>query len=186
MKTTTLVWLVLCCAALFAIGYVSHAPKTAQSAAGEKPWNSQAIRSSFAGVQVREVDATHAALDFVYDLENRTANDFEVAPGPGIVVMKRLNSDGSLISDPNARLLSAAFIPTNNRTRFTVEMMEPFAWPAKQGAVADQSFRDFVKSQASGLEGFVIFDQTSRYEIDLPIDLATTAASTAPAPKSSD
>lgn len=187
MKSSTLIWVGICCAALFfGGGYALHAPKRAQSSAGQKPWNSQAIRSSFAGVQVREVDATHAALDFVYDLENRTASDFEVAPGPGVVVMKRLNSDGSLVSDPNARLLSAAFIPTNNRTRFTVEMTEFFDWPAKQDADADQSFREFLRREVSGLEGFVIFDQSSRYEIELPIDLATSAASVTPPPKSSD
>jgi hypothetical protein len=123
------------------------------------------------------MDATHAALDFVYDLENRTASDFEVAPGPSAVIMKRLKSDGSLSSDPNARLLSVAFIPINNRTRLTVEMTELFDWPAKQDSDADQSFREFVSRETSGLEGFVIFDQNSRYEIDLPINLATSTAS---------
>lgn|GEM_PF-2506442 len=174
---------ILCCAVLFfAAGYFAHAPRTIPSSsksAAEQPWNSQAIQSSLIGVKVRELDATHAAIDFVYDLQNQTSRDYQLTPGPSAVIMKRLKTDGSLSSDPDSRLVSAAFVPTNNRTRITLEMTEPFNWPAKQDAAADQSFRDFVHRAASSLEGFVIFDQASRYEIELPINLAASAPAVA-------
>lgn len=169
---------ILCCAVLFfAAGYFSRAPKVVHSATNQEPWNSQAIRSSFTGVQVRELDSSHAAVDFLYDLENRTNSDFELAPGPNAIVMKRLKVDGSLSADANARLTSTAFIPTNNRTRVTLEVTGHFIWPAKQDASTDQALRDLVQREASGLDGFVIFDQASRYEIVLPIDLAASLPS---------
>lgn len=179
MKKTLLIWaLLLSCAALFfAAGYFWKAPKPTEPPAGQKPWNSRAIESTFAEVQVRQLDATHAAVDFVYDLDNRTNSDFQLTPGPGAVIMKRFKADGSLSSDADARLVSDAFVPTNNRTRITVEIAEPFNWPAQRDSAADQSFRDFVARASSGLEGFVIFDQITRYEIDLPIRLAASAVS---------
>lgn len=177
---------ILCCAVLFfAAGYFSRAPKVVQSATRQQPWNSEAIRSSFTGVQVRELDADHAAVDFLYDLENRTNADFQLAPGPNAIIMKRLKVDGSLSSDADARLTSTTFIPTNNRTRVTLEVIESFYWPAKQDAAADQSLRELVLRVASGLEGFIIFDQASRYEILLPINLSSSSRpSVATTPKS--
>ncbi len=148
-----------------------------QSADVPKPWNTRAITSAFTGLKVRELDATHAAVDFVYDLENRTDRDYQLTPGPGAVVMRRLQADGSLSSDTDARLVSAAFVPTNDRTRITMEMTESFGWPAKQDEAADQKLRDLVTREAAGLQGFVIFDQSSRYEIELPINLAVSSPS---------
>jgi hypothetical protein len=166
---------ILACALLFlAAAYAWKAPQSNQAAAGQKPWNSRAIGSAFTGVQVREVDATHAAVDFLYDLDNRTNSDFRLAPGPSNVIMRRLKADGSLSSDKDAHLAAAAFVPTNNRTRVAVEVTDAFDWPAKEDAAANQAFRSLVAREASGLEGFVIFDQISRYEIELPIDLATS------------
>ena len=174
VKSTIIIG-ILCCALLFfGAAYFWHAPGVVQSAAGPKPWNTRAIGSAFTEVRVREMDATHAAVDFVYDLENRTSSDYQLTPGPSAVVMRRLKADRSLSSDTNAHLLSAAFVPVNNRTRITVEMTEAFNWPAKQDSAADQSFRDLVTHEASDLEGFVIFDQLSRYEIELPIHLAAS------------
>lgn len=170
MKSTITIGVLGCALLFLGAAYLWHSPHVVQSAAGQKPWNRTAIVSTFTGVKVRELDATHAAADFVYDLENRTNGDFQLAPGPSAVVMRRL-SDGSLSSDANAHLLSAAFVPVNNRTRITIEMSDAFNWPAKQDAAADQSFRDFVSHETTGLEGFVIFDQVSRYQIDLPLRL---------------
>lgn len=179
--TKTIIIGVLSCAVLFfAAAYAWRAPKLVQSAAGPKPWNSDAIEATFEGVQVREVDPTHADVELVYDLDNRTDSDFQLASGPSTVIMKRLKADGSLSSDTQARLASAAFIPTNNRTRIAIEMADAFPWPAKQGAAADQAFRDIVARETSGLQGFVIFDQAWRYQIELPINLASVPASATP------
>jgi hypothetical protein len=177
---------VLCCALLFlGAAYFWRSPRVVQSAAGQKPWNTTSIVSTFTGVKVRELDDAHAAVDYVFDLENRTNTDFQVTPGPSAVVMRRL-SDGSLSSDANAHLLAAAFVPVSNRTRITIEMSDAFSWPAKEGSAEDQSFRDFLSRETSGLEGFVIFDQISRYEIDLPISFSVHSSGLTPTLKQND
>lgn len=183
VKKTIVIAVISCGVLFFVAGYFSRAPRVVQSATKQQPWNSRAIQSTFKGVQVRELDSTHAAVDFVFELENRTSSDFQLTPGPSAIIMKRLKADGSLTSDPAAHLTSAVFLPTNNRTRITLEVSEPFNWPAKQDAAADQSFREFARNEVSGLDGFVIFDQASRYEVDLPIQMATSAPSAASTPK---
>ncbi|MDE3168909.1 MAG: hypothetical protein KGL75_02100 [Acidobacteriota bacterium] len=186
MKRTIVIG-VLCCAVLFfAAGYFSRAPRVVQSAMKQPPWNSRAIQSSLKAIQVRELDSNHAAVDFVFELENRTYSDFQLVPGPSTIIMKRLRADGSLTSEPAARLTSAVFLPTNNRTRITLEVSAPFNWPVKQDPAADESFRGFARSEVSGLDGFVVFDQVSRYEVDLPIDLGSSPSSVAITPKSAD
>lgn len=179
MKSTVTIG-IFCCAVLFlGAAYFWRSPRVVQSAPGQKPWNKTSIVSTFTGLKVRELDDAHAAVDYVFDLENRTDTDFQITPGPSAVVMRRL-SDGSLSSDANAHLLAAAFVPVGNRTRITIEMSDAFSWPVKDDSAADQSYRDFVSRETSGLKGFVIFDQTSRYEIALPISLSGHSNALAP------
>jgi len=180
VKKTTIIGILSCAVVFFAAAYAWRAPQSVQSAAGPRPWDSHAIEATFEAVQVRETDPTHAAIEFLFDLDNRTDTDYQLASGPGTVIMKRLKADGSLSADARARLASAAFIPTNNRTRIAIEMTDAFTWPAKQDASANQAFRDFVARETAGVQGFVIFDQASRYEVELPIDLAVAPAAAAP------
>ena len=179
VKKTITIGILSCAVLFFAAAYAWRAPELVQSAAGPKPWDSHAIEATFEGVQVREVDPTHAKVDFLYDLDNRTNSDFQLASAQSTVIMKRLKADGSLSADTLARLASAAFIPTNNRTRIAIELADTFPWPGKPDATADQAFRDFVTRETSGVQGFVIFDQARRYQIELPINLASATAGAA-------
>jgi len=117
---------------------------------------------------VREIDPTHADVLLFYDLENKTDADYQLSSGPNVVIMSRLAADGSLSSDRPVNLESSAFVPARNRTRITLELTRAFNWPAQKDASADQGFRQLVAGQTSGLTGFVLFDQTARYRIDLP------------------
>src|ERR1700677_4791870 len=78
-------------------------------------WNEWAVQSSFAGVQVKEVDATHAALIFSYDLDNNTDVDYRLAKGPATGVMTRLKSSGSVSSEEPVELDSYVFLPARHR-----------------------------------------------------------------------
>jgi len=132
------------------------------------PWDARAIHATFAGVRVQEVDPTHAAVLLSYDLENRTDADYHLTSGPNVVIMGRLAADGTLSADRPASLESSAFVPARSRTRITLELNRQFAWPAQKDSVAEQSIRQLVSSQVTGLSGFVLFDQTARYQIELP------------------
>ncbi len=152
------------------------------SAASPNAWNAGAIQSTLAGVRVRELDATHAAVVFFYDLDNRTDNDYRLASGPNVVIMSRLQPNGSLSSDQPITLDSAAFVPAKNRTRIALEISHAFDWPTQRDAAAERQVRQFVADQVAGLEGFVLFDQATRYQIDL----ATTSPEPQPASASTN
>jgi hypothetical protein len=130
-------------------------------------WNSRAIEGTLAGVRVREVDPGHAAVVFLYDLDNRTDTDYRLSSGPNVVIMSRLQPNGSFSSEQQVSLDSAAFVPAKNRTRISLEVNHPFDWPAQKDAAAERQLRQFVADQVSGLQGFVLFDQATRYQIEL-------------------
>src|SRR5277367_5154909 len=136
-------------------------------------WNSTAIQSSFAGVQVKEVDATHAALIFSYDLDNNTDADCQLTKGPSTVVMTRLKSGGSVSSAEPVELDNSVFLPARNRTRIAVEIKRNFNWPASLpgaqiGPVNQEKFRGLVAQEVANLSGFVVFDQATHFQIELP------------------
>ena len=131
-------------------------------------WNSSAIQATFAGVQVREIDPTKAALFFFYDLDNKTDSDYQMTPGPNLVIMSRLKSDSSLNAEEPIALASTAFVPARNRTRVAVQVTHPFVWPQDTDSASGDKFRGFLQSETANLSGFVLFDQPSRYQIELP------------------
>jgi hypothetical protein len=130
-------------------------------------WNSGAIHGTLAAVRVRELDPTHAAVIFFYDLENRTDSDYRLSSGPNVVIMSRLQSSGILSSDQPISLDAAAFVPAKNRTRIALEITHAFEWPTQRDAAAERQLRQFVADEVSGLSGFVLFDQGTRYQIEL-------------------
>ena len=132
------------------------------------PWNSQAIEGTPAGIRVQEIDPTHAAVIFLYDLDNKTDTDYHLAKGPNIVVMSRLKPGGALSADEPITLDSAAFVPARNRTRIALKVSHLFNWPGQGGAYAERQFNQLVTGDINGVAGFVLFDQTNRYEIDFP------------------
>jgi hypothetical protein len=131
-------------------------------------WNSGAILATFAGVQVREIDPSKAALVFFYDLDNKTDTDYQLAQGPNLVIMSRLKSNSSLSAEEPFALASSAFVPARNRTRVAVEVTHPFTWPQDTDNSSPEKFRSFLQGETANISGFVLFDQPSRYQIELP------------------
>jgi hypothetical protein len=155
------------CALALLIFIVARFSRLRSSSPPADAWNSGAIQSTLAGVRVREVDSTHAAVVFLYDLDNRTNIDYRLSSGPDVVVMSRLQPTGSLSSDEPINLDSAAFVPARNRTRVELELSHAFNWPAQRNAEAERQVRQFVADQVAGVKGFVLFDQATRYQIEL-------------------
>lgn len=155
---------ILSTAAGFVVSKIRHAELASKH---PEAWNSDAIKATFAGIQVREINSASAAVIFFYDLENTTDFDYRIEDGPNMNFLSRLKSDGSLSSEDQPRLDHAAFVPARNRTHIGVELVRPFQWPTQSGAASDGQFREFVKRQTSNLEGFVLFDENRRYQVEL-------------------
>jgi len=160
-------WVAAGVAAIAAIVIAVRFVRSAAPTGHAEAWNSSAIQSTLAGIRVKEIDPAHAAVVFFYDLDNRTDTDYRLSSGPNVVIMSRLQPSGSLSSDQQINLDANAFVPAKNRTRIGVEMSRAFAWPSARDASAERQIRQLVADQVAGLEGFVLFDQTTRYEIDL-------------------
>src|ERR1700729_2968608 len=176
MKTLVIFSLVVACLLVLVVFVLPRTPpnEPVQTPAAVAPvWNSSAIQSSFAGVQVKEVDATHAALIFSYDLDNNTDTDYRLAKGPATVVMTRLKSSGSVSSEEPVELSTSIFLPARNRTHISLEVARNFNWPtglpeAQIGPVNQDKFRALVSQEVANLSGFVLFDQATHFQIELP------------------
>lgn len=136
-------------------------------------WNASAIRSSFEGLQVKEVDPTHAALIFNYDLENTTDSDYRLANGPKALIMGRLKSSSTLKAEDSMQIDNAIFLPARNRARIALEISYSFNWPTQMfpgqvGPLTQEKFRSFVTGKVADLQGFILFDQVTHYQIELP------------------
>ena len=177
MKTLVIFSLVVACLLVLVVFVLPRTPPNepaqAPAASAAPVWNASAVQSSFAGVQVKEVDATHAALIFSYDLDNNTDVDYRLAKGPATVVMTRLKSSGSVSSEEPVELDNSVFLPARNRTRIAVEVTRNFNWPTglpgtQIGPVNQEKFRELVAQEVANLSGFVVFDQATHFQIELP------------------
>jgi hypothetical protein len=131
-------------------------------------WNSNAIAGSFAAIHVLESDPSNVSIVLLYDLDNRSGADYTLSSGPGLIVMGRLKSTGSLSPEGQYHLQSAVFLPAGNRTRITLETTLPFRWPGQMDTAAEAQFRQMVNRAVADLGGFVLFDPATHYQIELP------------------
>jgi hypothetical protein len=149
-----------------ATGYIYfHFPAGGNST---KPWNSSAVSAAYVGAELKEVDPGNTVLLLSYDLQNNSAADFHFAEAPGTVVMSRLNSDGSLSSQQGVRLSDATFLPSKQRARIELQVPHTFNWPAQNDPAFQDKLKAAVNQTLGNIDEFVLFDQSSRCEIEFP------------------
>jgi hypothetical protein len=160
--------------AIFGYLIVPRVPQQdATSGAPATAWNPAAVHSTLAGIQVREVDPNHAAIVFLYDLDNQTDADYQLAKGSNAIIMTRLKSDGTLVANDALQLDNSVFLPARNRTRISFQETRAFHWPTElapghMGPLTLDKYRSFVAQEVANLSGFVLFDQAAHYQIELP------------------
>ena len=138
------------------------------AAQSPKPWNSTAITANYVGAQLRELDSGNAALYLAYEVQNHTDSDYQLADGPGALVMSRLRADGSLSSQQQVRLSYPTFLPARQRARVALEVPAPFGWPADNDSAYQDKLREFVNQKLTDVQAFVLFDQADRFDIEFP------------------
>ena len=174
MKTGFMLALFAICVAALGYFIMPRAPKDdAPAAPVATGWNPAAVRGTLAGIQVREVDPNHAAIVFSYDVDNQTDADYQLTKGPNAVILSRLKSDGTLVTNDALQLDNSIFLPARNRARISFEEAKPFRWPAelvpgRMGPLTQEKYRSLVAQETANLSGFVLFDQNSKYQIELP------------------
>jgi hypothetical protein len=131
-------------------------------------WNQDAIKATYVGSQLRQIDKTLVGLFLSYDLENNTDRDYRLADAPGVAIMSRLKSDHSLSQEELIRLSYPAFLPANQRVRIAIEISYPFVWPAPGDPALENKLKDFVKQRLAKVEEFVLLDEVNRCQVQLP------------------
>jgi len=139
-------------------------PVEARAATG---WNREGISATYVAAQLREADKAHCSLILSYDLSNQTDLDYRLTDGPGIVIMSRLKGDGSLSQEESIHLSYPVFLPARQRARLAIEISKAFAWP-REDAHYEEKLKEFVKQRLGNVRGFVLFDEASHSQIDLP------------------
>lgn len=130
-------------------------------------WNHDGIRAAYVAAQLREVDKTHSSLILSYDLNNQTDLDYRLTEGAGVAIMSRLKGDGSLSQEESIHLSYPVFLPARQRARLAIEISRAFPWPREDGHY-EEKLKEFVKQRLGDVRGFVLFDEASHSQIDLP------------------
>lgn len=144
----------------------NNPPKEAHAAAAPG-WNREGIKATYVAAQLREVDKAHSSLILSYDLKNLTDMDYRLTEGAGVVIMSRLKGDGSLSQEESIHLSYPVFLPARQRARLAIEISRAFAWP-REDSHYEEKLKEFVKQRLSDVKGFVLFDEASHSQIDLP------------------
>lgn len=130
-------------------------------------WNREGIKATYVAAQLRELDKAHCSLILSYDLSNQTDLDYRLTDGAGVVIMSRLKGDGSLSQEESIHLSYPVFLPARQRARLAIELSRAFPWP-REDSRYEEKLKEFVKQRLGNVKGFVLFDEASHSQIDLP------------------
>jgi hypothetical protein len=131
-------------------------------------WNQEAIRATYVASQLRQIDKAHSSLVLSYDLENNADRDYRVADGPDVVILSRLKSNASLSQEQPIHLSYPVFLPAKQRARMAIQITQPLSWPGQDDPAYENKLRDFVRQRLANVSAFVLFDESSHRQIELP------------------
>jgi hypothetical protein len=139
-----------------------------------KPWKTDAIKARFASFEYTS-QLDNLPIDFEYDLENKTDATYMVGEGSGLVVMARL-AEGNVLSKDfghyqasDASVSGPSFIPAKCVGRITVRVVYNYRSDLTKTDRSDESkVAAYVGHRVKEMSGFVLFDQSNHYRIDLP------------------
>jgi hypothetical protein len=139
-----------------------------------KPWNKEAITASYDSVAV-EGEKNH--IVFYYTLQNNTDFDYKPMDLSNIVAMAKLKKQKSLSGQKNDEVLRPDYpilIPAKQRIRFAFHLGYPYNKSLKKDATQEEQekyikdIEAYVNEEFSNLDGFVLFDEMNRYQIEFP------------------
>jgi hypothetical protein len=133
-----------------------------------KPWDTKAITASFGSI---DTEGEKNILVFYYTLENSADSDYRSPDGAGVSIAGRLKREQSLSIARGAISLDyPVFVPAHQRVLFALHLSgypctEPLPPP---GAERRADLSAYVAKEMPNLDGFVLFDEANRYQINFP------------------
>lgn len=108
------------------------------------------------------VPQSSGTLEFTYIVENRSGSDYSTN-GTSVVAMVQ-HPDGLTAFVESINVKYPIFIPSGQKVKVSVNI--PYV---DVGSVdKNTDLRKFVRERLPKLSGFVLFDQSNRYQIELP------------------
>lgn len=138
-------------------------------------WNSSAIKASFDAVKV-EGDDNH--FEFYYLLDNTTNADYTLDESSTPTLVGKLKEQNSL-TQPVGKELPLnypIFIPSKQRGRYHISLLT-YKYPggkpkdglgSEERSTYEKGLSKYVSEMFQNLDGFVLFDESHRYQINFP------------------
>jgi hypothetical protein len=141
--------------------------------APQDPWRDNAIRATF---DYADVEGADNKIVFTYVLENSTARDFEITSSSSLRLMARLKRQNSLSAGTGDALTLdlPVFVPAGRRQSVRLHLAYEFSGEVPPAGTQEERtarrriIAGYVAEKFENLDGFSVFDQDSRYEIQLP------------------
>jgi len=115
-------------------------------------WNQDAIKATYVGSQLRQIDKTLAGLFLSYDLKTHTERDYRLVDGPGVVRMRRLQSDHSLSQEELINSSYPVFLPCEAACAYRNRDLISFCLPAPGDPLPESKLKYFVKQRLARVE----------------------------------
>lgn len=126
-----------------------------------RPWNGGAITATFTGMSVL---ADRPVAIFRYRFQNHTEQDYRL-PGHDSIRIVLLTGDG-LLRDKAVRWVAMPSVPVGQKISVEIQVDIDSSQLADGGDAKGSV--DKVQRWLRGMEGFIVLDESSRYEIQLP------------------
>jgi hypothetical protein len=143
-----------------------------------KPWNSAAIKATYDSI---DTEGDKRTFVFDYTLENETDADYKVNSDALVTVAGRLQTQKSLSMlgghEGVVKIDYPIFVPARQRVRFAIHLLAyPYKGELKLNSDASREERrnyykaleGYVRKELANLDGFVLFDEVNRYQINFP------------------
>jgi hypothetical protein len=142
-----------------------------------KPWNKDAITATFD--QIRTEGSENKTLVFFYTLQNNTNRDYKAEVQSHLATLVKLKKQESLsgLTDGKEYLSIdlPIFIPPKQRLRFGLHLKYSYKGPEYRPDFTEeelekyrQGLEAYISEKLKNLDGFVVYDEKNRYQIDLP------------------
>jgi hypothetical protein len=128
-----------------------------------KPWDTKAITANF--ITAKSYGGTDPYFDFEYGMKNNTDSDYRLPEK--ITVMSKSGTD--TLSEVVATWTPVnVFIPAHQTVDYKLTVSYKSLFDNRTPDPDMKKELDFLNQQMAGAKGYVMFDETNRYEIDLP------------------
>jgi len=134
-------------------------------------WNTNAIVAKYNST---DIDPKNKTAYYLYTLENKTDFDYRFGTDSKVSIMLKHKRQHDLASGDELTFDKPIFIPSKHRISFAVHFKYPVfsefsdKIDKKERELRDKIIHEFLNKEMPNLDGFILFDEETRYEIDLP------------------